>query len=268
MARAAWQGYITLGQLGVPVRLYSATQAVRPRFVQLHEKDSSLVERVLQCREEHREIPSSEVIRAVEHAPGRYIALTDRELEQTAARQMKAIDVKQFCDVTSIPPMYFEKPYYVSPSRGGERAYALIREVFARTGKIAVAQFAIYNQEHIAALMVEGDLLILNQLRFAAEIVPRDQVKTPPLPKPSPSEVNTLTNVAKRFSGPFYAHDYHDEYAEHLNRLIERKAKGLPAPRAERPVPRATPEKEIESTLRDALGAQQIAAGVDEDGLD
>jgi len=265
MARAAWQGYITLGQLGIPVRLYSATQVVRPRFMHLHEKDSSPVERVLQCREEHREIPISEVIRAVEHEPGRYIALTDRELEQTAARRMKAIDVKQFCDVSAIPAMYFEKPYYVSPSRGGERAYALTREVFARTGKIAVTQFAIYNQEHIAALMVEGDLLVLNQLRFAAEIVPRDQVMTPPLPKPSPSEVDALTNVVERFSGPFYAHDYHDEYAEHLSELIERKAKGLPASRAERPAPQATPEEQIESTLRDTLGAQQIAAAAESD---
>lgn len=261
MARATWQGYITLGQLGVPVRLYSAIQAVRPRFVQLHEKDSSPVERVLQCREEHREISSSEVIRAVERDPGRFIALTDRELEGAVASRMRTIDIKQFCDASAIPAMYYEKPYYLSPSRGGERAYALIREVFARTGKTAVAQFAIYNQEHIAALMIEGDLLVLNQLRFAAEIVPRDNVKTPPLPKPSPSEVDALTNVVERFSGPFYAHDYHDEYAEHLNELIERKAKGLPAPRAERPAPHATPEAQIESTLRDALGSQQITAG-------
>lgn len=253
MARAAWQGYIALGQLGIPVRLYSATQSIRPRFVQLHEKDGSPVERVLRCRDEQHDISISETIRAIEYEPGRYIGLTDRELEQTAAGQVKTIDIKQFCEPDSISPIYFTKPYYVVPARGGERAYALLREVFVRHHKIAVTQFVIYNKQHIAALATEGDLLMLQQLHFADEIVPRSSIKTPPLPKPSPAEIETLSSVMERFSGPFYIQDYHDEHSERIKQLVDRKAKGLPPPRPERLALHATPEKEIVSALQAAL---------------
>lgn len=263
MARAIWQGYITLGQLGIPVRLYAAAQSIRPHFVQLHEKDGSPVERVLMCRDEHQEIKASDTIRAVPVAPGAYVPLTDRELERAAEGVIKAIDIQQFTSVTDISPLYYERPFYVIPSRGGERAYALMREVFARTGKMAIAQFAIYSQEHIAALMVEGDMLMLQQLRYAAGIVPRTNVKTPPLPKPIPAEIEAMQKVVERFSGPVFIQDYHDSYAERINELVERKAKGLPSPRVEQIAPHATPETDIEATLLDALQAPAIAAGSD-----
>lgn len=261
MARAIWQGYITLGQLGIPVRLYAATQSIRPRFVQLHEKDGSPVERVLMCHDEHREIRVSDTIRAVPVEGDRYIPLTDRELEQTTDGTIKAIDIQHFTDVTDIAPMYFEKPFYVSPSRGGERAYALMREVFTRTSKMAIAQFTIYTQEHIAALMVEGDMLLLQQLRYTAGIVPRANIKTPPLPKPLPAEAEAMQKVVERFSGPVFIQDYHDSYAERINELVERKTKGLPPPRKEQAAPHATPETDIEATLRDTLQAPAITAG-------
>jgi DNA end-binding protein Ku len=256
MAKATWQGYIALGKLGIPVRLHSATQSLRPRFVQLHEKDGSPVERELRCKHEKREIAPSEIIRAVEYEPGKYITLTDRELEQSATSPIKTIDVKQFCDPEAIDPIYFEKPYYIAPTRGGERAYSLLREVLARTGKIAIVQFVIYNKERIAAIGIHGDLLVLQQLRFDTEIVPRSSIKTPALPKPSPAEIEALSTVVERYTSPLYIQDYHDEHAEHINELIERKAKGLPAPRAERTAPNATPESEIVNALEDTLGDQ------------
>lgn len=251
--KAAWQGYIALGQLGIPVRLYTATKSLRPRFVQLHEKDGSPVRRQLQCREEQRDISSSEIIRAVEYEPGHYITLTNHELEQTAINPIKTIAINQFCTLGEISPLYFEKPYFIVPSRGGERAYGLLREVLVRVEKIAIAQFVIQNRERIAAIITHGDLLLLHQLHFAAEILPRESLKTPPLPKPSPSEIEALSTVVERFSGPFYITDYHDEHAERINELIERKAKGLPPAHNERIAPHATPEDEIINVLQDVL---------------
>jgi DNA end-binding protein Ku len=253
MAKAAWKGYIALGQLGIPVRLHAATQLLSPHFVQLHDADGSPVERVLRCKAEHRDIAPSEVVRAIEHSPGRYITLTDHELERAAANPVKTIAIRQFSDLDAIEPIYFEKPYYVVPGHGGERAYSLLREVFARKHKLAVAQFVIYNKEHIAALSVHGDLLVLYQLRFAAEIVSRASIKTPPLPKPTPAEIDSLSALVERLSGPLYIQDYHDEHAEQVSELIERKAKGLPAPRRERFSPHATPEAEIVDVLQAEL---------------
>lgn len=251
--RAVWKGYITLGQLGIPVRLYSASRTVRPSFKLLHEDDGSPVERVLKCRAEDKEIDINSTIKAVEYEPGKYISLSSRELEQVSASRLKAIEVKQFSDPADIPSIHYEKAFYIVPSRGGEKAYSLLREALERTGKTAIGQFIIYSQDHIASISSYGSLLILNQLRFASELIPRSEIKSPPLTKPSPVEVDTLTKLIDRHSGRFYAEDYHDERTEILNELVERRAKGLPPPKPEPKAPYATPEDELLPALQFSL---------------
>jgi DNA end-binding protein Ku len=251
--KATWQGYIALGQLGIPARLYSASRSTRPQFVQLHEKDSSPIERVLKCSSENQEISHKEIVRAVEYEPGRFITLTGQELERNAPASTKTIEVKQFCDLSEVDPIHFEKPYYITPSRGGERGYALLREALARSKKAVVAQFTTHNKEHVGIIYLHRDLLVLSQLRFAEEIIPRAEIKTRALPRPSPTEVSTLQSVIEHYSGPFYIEDYHDNYAEQIQMLIERKIKGLPPPRREPTNANATPEEEIVEALQNTL---------------
>jgi DNA end-binding protein Ku len=251
--KAAWQGHIALGQLGIPVRLYSATRSRRPQFIQLHEKDSAPVERVLKCSAENKEISYNEIVRAVEYEPGRYITLTGQELERNLPNTSKTIEVSQFCSLSEIDVIYYEKPFYIVPAKGGERAYALLREALTKSNRVMVVQFAMYQREHIGVIGLRNDLLMLNQLRFANEIVPRSEIRTRALPRPSPTEVNTLKSVIDHFSGPFYIEDYHDHYMEQIRLLIERKAKGLPPPRRERVAANATPEEEIVTALQNTL---------------
>jgi DNA end-binding protein Ku len=255
--RASWQGYIALGQLGIPARLYSATKKSSPKFVQLHEKDSSPVERVLKCSAEDHEISHREVVRAVEYEPGHYITLTGRELERQLPSSAKTIEVKQFCDQSDIDPILYEKPYYIAPTKGGERAYALLREALTLSKKVMITQFAISGREHIGAIGLHRDILVLHQLRYSEEVLPRTEIKTRALPRPSPTEVNTLHSVIDHFSGPFYIEDYHDDYTEQINMLIERKIKGLPAPRRESISANATPEEEIVSALKSTLNSDK-----------
>jgi len=252
MTRATWKGYLTIGQLGVPIRLYAATQSSRPQFVLLHAADQAPVERVLRCSREKRDIAADEVVRAAAYGD-RYIVLTPHELEQTAQSSAKEVRVTQFADPARIPPFYFEKSYYIVAGRGGERAYALIREVFARMHVAAITQYLLHGREHIGSISVQGDMLLLHQLRYAADIVPRSSIKTPPLPAPTPAEVEALRSVIQHFDSPFYIEDYHNEYNERVHELIERKAKGLGAPRRERLAPQATSEDDILATLRDML---------------
>jgi DNA end-binding protein Ku len=255
--RAAWKGYITIGQLGVPVRLFSATRSIRPQFNLLHEKDGSPVDRVLRCHAEDKDITIDETVRAIATDPGRYITFTTRELEQAAEEHTKSIEVKQFADVSDVNPLYYEKPFYIVPSRGGEKAYALLREAMLRTKKIAIVQFVIYNQNHIATISTHDDLLLLYQLRFSSEIIPRFEIRSPALSKPSPAEIEMLTKLIDRYSGPFYAEDYHDEQSERILALAESKTKGLPPPKKEPRSPHATPEDELLPALRLSLEASK-----------
>jgi DNA end-binding protein Ku len=255
--RASWQGYIALGQLGIPTRLYSATKQLGPKFVQLHEKDSAPVERILNCSAENHEISHNEVVRAVEYQPGRYITLTGQELERTLPSSTKTIDVKQFCDSQDIDPIFYEKPYYIAPSKGGERAYALLREALTLSNKVMIVEYSISGREHIGVIGLRHDILVLHQLRYSEAILPRTEIKTRALPRPSPTEVNTLKSVIGHYSGPFYIEDYHDDYSEKINTLIERKVKGLPPPRREQISANATPEEEILTALQKTLSIDQ-----------
>lgn len=212
------------------------------------------MERVLICQAEGKEIKNQDTIRGIEHEPGRYITFTPRELERSGVDEAaKTIDVRQFCELEDIDAAYFERPYYIVPNKGGERAYALLRDALSRNRKLAVARFVIYNKERIAVIGLRGDILVLNQLRFAAELVPRSDIKTPPLPKPSPREIDALTAVIDRYSGRLHIEDYHDEQSERIEQLLERKVKGLPPPRESRLEPETTEESELLPVLRQTL---------------
>lgn len=251
--KARWRGYITLGRLGIPVRLYSGVQLMLPKFVQLHEKDGSPVERVLRCRDEGREIAYSEIIRAIEHSDGRYVALSETELDRVASRSVKQIEIRQFCADNAVRPLYYTKPFYIVAASGGEYAYNLLREALVQTNKIAVGKFVIHSKEHLAAIGVEEDLLMLYQLRYTDEIVSRSKVPAPALPKARPDEVDLLRVVIERHSGPLFMRDYHDEYGERLRLLIQYKIKGLSPPRQQKPDARGTSEADIATTLQDIL---------------
>jgi DNA end-binding protein Ku len=234
------------------VRLYSAVQSTRPHFVLLHEVDGSPVERIYKSRESDKEIPASELVRGIEFEPGHFVTLTANELARSGTDD-KTIDVKQFSDLSDISPLHYEKPYYLVPSNDGQRAYALLREALQRTQKVAITQFKAYGKEHIGAISAAGDLLILYQLRFADEIISRSRIESPAIPKANPNEIEVLIQVIERFSGPFFVHDFRDEQTDQLNLLIDRKIKGLPAPRAESSSPQATSDEDLMPVLRSTL---------------
>lgn len=255
--KVLWKGYVVLGQLGIPVRLYSATQKSGVTFVQLHEKDSSPVERPLFCKKENREISSHETIRGVEYEPGKYVTFTEQESERSSNTETKAITIKQFCVPNQIAPHYFEKPYYLAPAKGGERGYALLRDGLSQTGMVAFGQYYFYGSEHIGVIGTLEDVLVLYKLRYADELVPRNQIKTPPLSRPNPAELDMMKAAIERYSGPLHIRDYHDEYTEYIKQLSEYKIKGLPMPKPEQVPAHATPESEIHAALDQILSRKQ-----------
>jgi DNA end-binding protein Ku len=195
----------------------------------------------------------------VEYEPGRYVTLTADELARAGAEDSKTIDIKQFSNQQDISPSFYEKPYFIVPDKGGERAYSLMREALQGSRKLAISQFRAYGREHIGAISGYGDLLILYQLRFASELVPRSQIKTPSIPKASPREIEALKEVIERFSGPFYINDFRDEQTDKINRLVERKIKGLPVPKDRTPAPQTTAEEDFLPVLRSTLAGAGVS---------
>ncbi len=245
--KASWNGYFRLGDLTVPIRLFSATRSAGPKFVQIDSIEHKPITRVAKSKS-GKELKSDEIHRAIE-LDDRYIEITDDEIIESSGGAERNIIVRQFGELESINPMYYEKPYYMVPGKGGELAYSLLRQAFVRAKKIAVTTFALYGKQHIGIITAHDGMLLLQQLRFADEIVPRADIKTPPLSQPAPSQVDIAIKLMERYSAPFYVEDYHNEQLDNLNEIIERKVKGLPAKRQSQVAPHATPEKEVTPAL-------------------
>lgn len=251
-SRASWKGYFRIGDLMMPVRLFTATRSLTPRYVHLHADDNAPVRRLTVCSKDGEQLADGDIIRAVEYA-GKYIEIDEDEIEQQSIVE-RDIVVRQITETLHIDTAYYDNPYYLVPDKGGELAYAILRRAFENTHKAAIATFIFYGRERLAAISSFDGLLRLQTLRFHEEILPSSDLKLPALPQPSPSQVSVASKLLDRYSMPFHASDYRDQQTDALNEIIERKARGLPLkPRARIPND-ATPEKEVVTKIKQMLG--------------
>ena len=167
MARAIWNGAISFGLVTIPVQLVSAVRSQRPRFHLLHAKDESPVRYERVCERESKPVPWEQIVKGYEYEKGEYAVLTKEDFKRAALEKTDTIDVLSFVPASAIDARYFETPYYVVPGKGGDRAYALLRETMRKTGKVGVAQLILRQSQHLAALSVKDDVFVLTLLRLA-----------------------------------------------------------------------------------------------------
>jgi DNA end-binding protein Ku len=154
------------------------------------------------------------------------VVISDDELKEAAPEKSSAIEIQEFVNESQIPILYFEKPYYLEPDKGAGKAYALLREALAKSGKVGVAQFVLRNRESLCVLKAQGNALTLNTLRFASEIRSADELRLPVNEKLVPNEVNLALKLIEGMTAEFDPAKYHDTYTEDVKKLIEDKAKG------------------------------------------
>ena len=245
--RASWRGNFRLGNLTIPVKLYSASKDVGPDFVQVHKDDMAPVKRKLICSKDGEELGSDDVIRAIEH-DGKYIPV--QGLDEVKPHIERDIIVRQFASVDHVHSLYHDKPYYIAPEAGGEAAYAILRNGLKRANKIAVVTYSLYGQAHLGIIGPSDGILILQELKYANELVDKRDIKMPSLPQPSPGQLDLMTSVIEKYTTDFYLEDYRNEQQDTMNELIERSIKGLPAPKQKKDQAAATAESDISSTFK------------------
>jgi len=241
--RASWSGYVRVGDVMFPVKLFSGVRSVTPQYVRLHAKDHSPIAQIITCQKDGEQLESSDIIRAVE-VNGKYIEISESDIEVSGAAT-KNITVRQFSEPSEIDPVYYDKPYYIIPGKGGELAYTIMRQAFIRSNKVAVVTYMFYEKEHLGIIRASDGMLLLQQLRFAEELVQRRDIDTPSLPQPLPADVGIAAKLMNRYSSSFFIDDYQNEQLSGLNEIIERKAKGLPPKRQPNVASETTPEDEV-----------------------
>jgi DNA end-binding protein Ku len=253
--RAIWTGSISFGLINIPVKLYSAADTRDGLDLRLlHKKDNAPIRYARFCTKENLEVPYEDIVKAYEYEENQFVVLTDDDFEAAEGQKTATIDIAEFTDETQIDVRYLERPYYIEPAKGGEKAYALLREALTQSHKLAVASFVLRQREHLAAIKPVGVALVLNQMRFPADLHTLGGLKLPPKTLAKPQELKMAQALIKQLTKPFIPEDFHDTYTEELEDRIEAKAKHQPAPKEH---PAAAPVKDLMAALKASLEENQ-----------
>ena len=234
MATTIWKGSITFGLVTIPVSLHSAVRETGGiTFHQLHAKDQSRIRYKKVCEKEGKEVPASEIVKGFEYEKGKYVVLSDEELEQAERATSRAFEIAAFVKEAEVDPRYFDKPYYLAPLPGGEKAYVLLRDTLARTGSLGVGSFVLRNRTHLAGLRVVDETLVLELMRYERELVDARELRIPEVKDLRPQERKMAEQLVENLTEEFDPTKFRDEYTETLRKVIDAKVKGK-KPRAAR----------------------------------
>src|SRR4030043_735963 len=171
-----WSGTISFSLVALPGRLAKAIEPGRISFRLLHSKDYSPLARRMFCPEEETMVPPDEIIRGYEIAPDKYILITNEELESVSPERSRTIEIVEFIDMKEVDPIYYDHPYYLVPSKGGEKAYRLLVEVMRRTNKAGLAKFVLAEREYLVAVTPRDGAPALTTLHYSEEILPGEDL--------------------------------------------------------------------------------------------
>ena len=229
MARAFWKGAISFGLVYIPVELYSATRSATIDLDYLDKRDFAPVGYQRYNKRTGKLVEWKDIVKGYQHKKGQYVVLSDEDFRQANVKASQTIEITSFTDAVNITPEYYETPYYVAPQKGGQKVYALLREVLKRTGKVAVATVVVRTRQHLAAVLPENDVLLLNTLRFPDELRTPEEVGVEPPEMKSAGlaarEISMAERLVEEMTEPWKPQQYHDNYREDLMKRIEEKVR-------------------------------------------
>jgi DNA end-binding protein Ku len=221
--RPIWQGSISFGLVNIPIALYNATRREELRFHLLRAKDLSPINYKRVAEADGKEVPWEEIVKGYEYEKGKYIVLKEEDFKKADVEATQTVDIVDFVDLKQINPMFFSKPYYLEPKKGGEKAYILLREALQQTGKAGIARVVIKARQHLAVVKPQDDKLSLELLHFANELIDPADLKIPKKISASKSELEMAKTLISRMSAKWEPEKYKDEYRTALMQLIEEK---------------------------------------------
>ena len=226
MARAIWTGSLSFGLVNIPIEVHTAVRDHRPHFRLLHAKDRSPINFERVCQKDRKTVAWGDLVKGYEYEKGRFVVLTKEDFETAAIEKTRRIDVLDFVETDAIDDRYFDKPYYLTAKKGGEAAYALLREAMNETGRIGIAKFVMRETQHLAAIEGIGDALVLSTLRFADELVDTSSLTFPSGKNLKKADLNMARMLVENLAAEWDPAKYADDYQENLMRVIKAKMKG------------------------------------------
>lgn len=228
-ARALWKGAISFGLVYIPVEMYTAVQEHDLDLTMLDRRDFSPVGYKRYNKKTGKDVTWDDIVKGYEYEDSEYVVLTDEDLKRANVEATQTIDIQAFVDAAEVPLTYYEHPYYLAPSKGGAKVYALLRETLRKSGKIGIATVVIRTKQHLCALVCMEDKIILNTLRYAEEIRSAEELKLPPATLKaagiSDKELQMALSLVEGMSDEWKPEQYHDTYKDDVLALVKKKVK-------------------------------------------
>lgn len=221
--RPIWKGAISFGLVNIPITLYPATRREELRFHFLRKSDHSPINNKRVAEADGKEVAWDDIVRGYQYEKGKFIVLNDDDFSRVDVEATQTVDIQEFVGVDEINPIFFSKPYYMEPGKGGDKAYALLREVLRGTKRVGIAKVVIKTREHLAAVKAQGEVLVLELMHFAGEIIESEELHVPGSTKIGKKEADMAKQLVESMTGKWEPEKYKDDYKEALMDVIEEK---------------------------------------------
>lgn len=264
MSRAIWEGSISFGLVQIPVGLYGAESRDDLSFDLLDKRDMAPVGYQRINKVSGEVVDWGDIVKGYEYSDGEYVVVEKEDFERANVKASRTVDIIHFADAGELDILYYEKPYYLVPDERGTKPYVLLREALRKQNKIGIARVVIRTREHLAAVVVRGEAMVLELLRWHDEIVQASEYELPPeSAKVGAPELKMAERLIEEMTAEFTPEEYHDTYREDLMKLIHRKVKEGDKVSAE-PIPEreeaTTNVVDIMALLRQSLGGKESGA--------
>ncbi|WP_425590511.1 Ku protein [Fictibacillus halophilus] len=222
-----WKGAISFGLVNIPIKLFAATENKDIKMRYLHEKCHSPVQYEKICPVCEETVDSKEIVKGYEYEPGKFVVVEKEELDELAGVSDKSIEIIDFIKLEEIDPIFYNRSYFVGPGENGTKSFALLKKAMEDTGKIGLAKFTLRSKEHLAAVRVYKNGLVLETIFYPDEVRNVDHV--PGLTDEvslNEKEVEMAKQLIEHLTAPFEPEKYADEYREAVLELINSKISG------------------------------------------
>ena len=227
MARPIWSGTLSFGLLNVPIRLMSGERHNDLHFRLLDQRDNKPIRYERVNAESGEEVPWKDIVKAFEYRKGSYVVLEESDIRGAASDAHEVVEIDTFVDAGEIGPSYFEKPYILVPAKKAEKGYVLLRETLKKTNRVGIARVVIRTREYLAAVMAQDNALIMNLLRYPADIIDPEDYGLPEKStkdyRITPKEMEMAKSLIDSMAGTWKPSDYRDEFREKLRKVIEKR---------------------------------------------
>src|SRR3954468_10636202 len=253
--RAIWKGSISFGLVNIPIALYPATRKEDLKFRLLRAKDLSPVNYKRVAEKDGKEVTWDEIVKGYEYEKGKFVVLKDEDFQRVDLEATQTVDIQDFVDLEEIDPMYFYKPYYLEPQKGGDKAYVLLRDSLESSKKVGIAKVVIKTRQYLAGVKPEDGVLVLELMHFGDELADSGKLHVPKKLETGKREMDMAKALIASMTSKWDPDKYHDDYREAVMKVIEEKVEhgGEEVEEKPRKAPKPTKVIDLVSVLQQSL---------------